>query len=202
MNAAVAVSGLTGDQRLDLGYKRCLRLWPTAPSLSGPSRRGLHREIGACHAERIGDRLHGVPARAGEGERNSRFFGCTRSSASRRISFSRVFLPSSRCSSLQCGCALDAEPLRRYCSAAEPGRRRCLEPGKCPEDVGRARPLIVRCRGACPALRPPPGDLVLLSDPGLVLKPDFYRLACRVALGDLVEADGEIFLNAASAAAS
>src|SRR5437764_8221081 len=38
-----------------------------------------------------------------------------------------------------------------------------------PEDVGRARPLIVRSRGACPALRPSPGDLVLLSDPGLVL---------------------------------
>src|SRR5438045_7281547 len=71
-----------------------------------------------------------------------------------------------------------------------------------PEDVGRARPLIVRCRGACPALRPSPGDLVLLSDPGLVLKPDFYRLACRVALGDLVEAGGEVFLNPASVAAS
>ena len=99
MNAAVAVGGLTGDQRLDLGHKRCLGLWPTAPPLWGPARRRLHREIGACHAERIGDRLHGAPARAGEGERNSRFFGCTRSSASRRISFSRVFLPSSRCSS-------------------------------------------------------------------------------------------------------
>ena len=71
-----------------------------------------------------------------------------------------------------------------------------------PEDVGRARPLIVRCRGARPALRPSPGDLVLLSDPGLVLKPDFYLLACRVAIGDLVEAGGEVFLNAASVAAS
>ncbi len=71
-----------------------------------------------------------------------------------------------------------------------------------PEDVGRARPLIVRCRGARPALRPSPGDLVLLSDPGLVLKPDLYRLARRVALGDLVEAGGEVFLNAASIAAS
>ena len=71
-----------------------------------------------------------------------------------------------------------------------------------PEDVGRARPLIVRRRGARPALRPSPGDLVLLSDPGLVLEPDFYRLACRVPLGDVVEAGGEVFLNAASVAAS
>jgi len=71
-----------------------------------------------------------------------------------------------------------------------------------PEDVGRARPLIVRCRGARPALGPSPGDLVLLSNPGLVLKPHLYRLARRVALGDLVEAGGEVFLNAASVAAS
>jgi hypothetical protein len=35
-----------------------------------------------------------------------------------------------------------------------------------------------------------------------MLKPDFYRLACRVAIGDLVEAGGEVFLNAASVAAS
>ena len=71
-----------------------------------------------------------------------------------------------------------------------------------PEDVGRARSLIVRCRGAGPAPGPSPGDLVLLSDPGLVLKPDLYRLARRVALGDLVQAGGEVFLNAASIAAS
>ena len=70
------------------------------------------------------------------------------------------------------------------------------------EDVGRAGPLIVRRRGPCPAPRPSPGDLVLLSDPGLVLKPDFYRLAGRVALGDLAQARGEVFLNAARAAAS
>src|SRR5437660_994133 len=37
------------------------------------------------------------------------------------------------------------------------------------KDVGRARPLIERCRWACPAPRPSPGYLVLLSDPGLVL---------------------------------
>jgi len=70
------------------------------------------------------------------------------------------------------------------------------------EDVGRTRPLIVRCRGSSPAPRPSPGDLVLLADPGLVLEPDLYRLARRVALGDLLEAGGEVFLNAASVAAS
>jgi len=37
MNAAVAVSGLSGDQRLDLGDKRCLGLWTMASPLSGPS---------------------------------------------------------------------------------------------------------------------------------------------------------------------
>src|SRR6266850_1211457 len=49
---------------------------------------------------------------------------------------------------------------------------------------------------------PPPGDLVLLANPSLVLEPDFYRLACRVTLGDLVEAGGEVFLNASRASAS
>jgi hypothetical protein len=62
--------------------------------------------------------------------------------------------------------------------------------------------LVVRCRGSRSAPRPSPGDLVLLTDPGLVLEPDLYRLARRVALGDLVEARGEVFLNAAMASAS
>jgi hypothetical protein len=57
-------------------------------------------------------------------------------------------------------------------------------------------------RGPRPAPCPAPGDLVLLTDPGLVLEPDLYRLARRVALGDLVEALGEVFLNAAMASAS
>src|SRR6266851_6255001 len=70
------------------------------------------------------------------------------------------------------------------------------------EDVGRACPLIVRRRGPRPAPCPSPGNLVLLADPGLVLEPDLYRLARRVALGDLIEARGEVFLNAAMASAS
>jgi hypothetical protein len=70
------------------------------------------------------------------------------------------------------------------------------------EDIGRAGAFVVRCRGSRSASRPPPGDLVLLTDPGLVLEPDLYRLARRVALGDLVEARGDVFLNAAMASAS
>ena len=45
----------------------------------------LDRQVGARHPERIGHPLHGVSSRAEEGERNSRFFGRARSSASRRI---------------------------------------------------------------------------------------------------------------------
>jgi hypothetical protein len=70
------------------------------------------------------------------------------------------------------------------------------------EDIGRGGAFVVRCRGSRSASRPPPGDLVLLTDPGLVLEPDLYRLARRVALGDLVEARGDVFLNAAMASAS
>jgi hypothetical protein len=70
------------------------------------------------------------------------------------------------------------------------------------EDIGRAGALIVRRRGPRAAPRPAAGDLVLLADPCLVLEPDFYRLACRVARGDLLEAGREVFLNATSASVS
>src|SRR5439155_10969555 len=61
------------------------------------------------------------------------------------------------------------------------------------EDVGRAGALIVRRRGSRPPPCPAACDLVLLADPGFVLEPHLYRLAGRVALGDLGEALGEIF---------
>jgi hypothetical protein len=67
------------------------------------------------------------------------------------------------------------------------------------EDVGRARPLVVRRRGPGAAPRPSSGDLVLLPDPGLVLEPNLYRLARRILLRDRVQARGEVFLNASSA---
>ena len=46
---------------------------------------------------------------------------------------------------------------------------------------------------------PPAGDLVLLADTGLVLKPDLYVLALRLLGGDLRQLGGEVFLNAAMA---
>ena len=61
--------------------------------------RTLHDEVRARHPKRLGNPLYGMSSRAGKGERNSRFFGWARSSVSRRISFSMVFLPKSRCSS-------------------------------------------------------------------------------------------------------
>src|SRR5205814_2368659 len=63
----------------------------------------------------------------------------------------------------------DAKPWRRYCSAAEQARRRSLEPGKWPR---RCRPSASADRAVPRGVSraaPSPGDLVLLSDPGLVL---------------------------------
>lgn len=47
------------------------------------------------------------------------------------------------------------------------------------EDVGGFGALIVRRRRARSPFRPSPRDLVLLSDPGLVLEPNLYRRAAR-----------------------
>ncbi len=70
------------------------------------------------------------------------------------------------------------------------------------EDVGRAGALIVRCAWPGAALGPSSGDLVLLSDAGLVLEPDFYVLALGLSGGDLCQLGGEVFLKAAMASAS
>ena len=65
------------------------------------------------------------------------------------------------------------------------------------KDVGRVGALIARRTGPCAASGPAAGDLVLLADPRLVLEPDFYP--CGPSLpGDLGQARGEVFLNAAA----
>jgi hypothetical protein len=70
------------------------------------------------------------------------------------------------------------------------------------EDIGRSCALIARRRWPRPAPCPTAGDLVLLADPSFVLEPDLYRLARRISPGDLVQAGGEVFLNAAMASGS
>lgn len=70
------------------------------------------------------------------------------------------------------------------------------------EDVGRAGALVMWRRGTRPTPCPSPCDLVLLTDPRLVLEPDLYRLARGVSTGDLVQADGEVFLNVSIASVS
>lgn len=70
----------------------------------------------------------------------------------------------------------------------------------CAEDIGGLRALVVGRRGARAARSPAAGDLVLLTDPGLILPPEFYLDAGRKPVSDLCERGGEVFLKAASEA--
>jgi len=70
------------------------------------------------------------------------------------------------------------------------------------EDIGRGGALIARRRRPGAAFGPAPGDLVLLSDAGLVGKPYLDRLACCLMVRDLRQTPGEVFLNASRAAGS
>jgi len=68
------------------------------------------------------------------------------------------------------------------------------------EDIGRGGALIVWRRGSRTAPGPAPGDLVLLPDPGLVGKPDFYRGRIdRLVARELVDNLGEAFLKSSMA---
>jgi hypothetical protein len=59
------------------------------------------------------------------------------------------------------------------------------------EDVGRFRPLVLRCRWPRPAPGPAPRDLVLLADARFVLEPDFYGRAAREGGFDLCQCGGK-----------
>ena len=68
------------------------------------------------------------------------------------------------------------------------------------EDVGRFRPLVFRRRWPCPAPRPAPRDLVLLTDAGFVLEPYLYGRALREGCSDLRQLGSEApFLKASMA---
>ena len=64
------------------------------------------------------------------------------------------------------------------------------------EDVGGGGALIAGRTWACAALRPSAGDLVLLADASLVLKPNLYCLDvdCLIAR-DCIQARWEAFLK-------
>src|SRR4051794_5127816 len=68
-----------------------------------------------------------------------------------------------------------------------------------PEDVDRARPLVVRGPGPGSPSGPAARDLVLLADPGLVLPPQLYGSALREARPDRLQGGGETFLKSSSA---
>ena len=75
VEAPVAIGRLAGDSLLDRGQQLVFQLRSATAPLAARLRCRLDGPIGTRHAEGIGDRLHGVSSRAGEGARNSRFFG-------------------------------------------------------------------------------------------------------------------------------
>src|SRR6185369_5661912 len=103
MNPSIAVGGQIGNERLDRGDKPSIRQRrATSTTRGGPLPR---REVRARDAQGCGHRAHRPPS-GHELTRKGSFLGAvTRSTASRRISFSSVFLPNSRCSSRICCCA-------------------------------------------------------------------------------------------------
>ena len=63
------------------------------------------------------------------------------------------------------------------------------------EDIGRGGSLIERGNRPRPALGPTPGELVLLSDPGLVGEPDLYLIRADASFArDFCQLGGEVFL--------
>ena len=68
------------------------------------------------------------------------------------------------------------------------------------EDIGRCGSLIPRRARASAALRPPAGDLVLLADTSLVLKPNFYLADVdRFFARDFIQVRWELFLKSSMA---
>jgi hypothetical protein len=68
------------------------------------------------------------------------------------------------------------------------------------EDIGRGGSLILQGKWSRAAFRPASRDLVLLTDPGFVLEPDFEQLAA--GFGDRRQEVRDFFLKAATAASS
>jgi hypothetical protein len=72
----------------------------------------------------------------------------------------------------------------------------------CAEQIGPVVALVVRRAGPRSTLGPDAGQRALLADPGLILEPDFDRLAFGTG-GDLRrDGRGEVFLNVSWASSS
>ncbi len=69
-------------------------------------------------------------------------------------------------------------------------------------NVGGLGPLILWCKGACPAPGPTACDAVLLADPRLVLPPNLYGRTARERRPDRCQLGREVFLKAGMASAS
>src|SRR4051812_20252573 len=71
-----------------------------------------------------------------------------------------------------------------------------------PEDVGRARPLIMRGAGPGAPSGPATRDFVLLAHTRLVLPPQFYGSALRETRPDRLQGGRETFLKSSNASGS
>src|SRR3954469_19728558 len=87
----------------------------------------------------------------------------------------------------------------RVASRQDQGRALALLWADRPEDVDRARPLIMRGAGPGSPSRPAAVNLVLLAHTGLVLPPQLYGGAVREVCPDRFHRGGETFLKASSA---
>ena len=71
------------------------------------------------------------------------------------------------------------------------------------KDVGGRGPLVLRRRRTATALGPTSGELVLLTDPGLVGEPDFYGIGADALLArDRRQAGRKTFLKPSTAPAA
>ena len=72
-----------------------------------------------------------------------------------------------------------------------------------PEDIGRGGSLIARGRRPGSTLGPTPGELVLLSDPGLVGEPNLYLVRAEAFFAhDFCQLGEEVFLYSSIAPAA
>src|SRR5215475_9233858 len=99
MHPPVSVGRHLGDHGLDRSHQVVVRQRRTTDPLLGPLLEAFD-QVGAGHPDHLCHGLHREPSFGGDGGSRSCFFepmAC--SSASLRISASKAFLPSSRCSS-------------------------------------------------------------------------------------------------------